>query len=204
WDVALFDQQGCLSPQFAAVECGGVIEPRAFAERLAGALASLAVRFPRGSLSPGEATHIQSLRDTARFQSSSGAVVALWESPDSTDWTVVYRDGRDGLQSCRNRFITIVPVTDLRRDMTRLCPGLPISTIGVAASMGANASPRRRFRADRPPHLPAWHHGRAADHLAPRRPDQPRATRDLGRFGSQVSHSKLRDCAMIYKSIAQA
>ena len=135
WDVALFDQQGCLSPQFAAVECGGVIEPRAFAERLAGALATLAVRFPRGSLSPGEATHIQSLRDTARFQSSAGAVVALWESPDSTDWTVVYRDGRDGLQSCRNRFITIVPVSDLRRDMIRLCPGLPISTIGVAASM---------------------------------------------------------------------
>lgn len=133
WDVALFDQQGCLSPQVAAVERGGQVEPKAFAERVAAELAALAVTFPRGALDPAEAAQIQSLRQTAAFQAAAGADVALWQSPDSTDWTVIYRAIAAGLSTCRNRVISVVSVDDLASELPRLCAGLPISTVGLAA-----------------------------------------------------------------------
>lgn len=47
WDVALYDTQGCLSPQCFYVEEGGEVSPPRFAEALAGALRDLERVLPR-------------------------------------------------------------------------------------------------------------------------------------------------------------
>jgi acyl-CoA reductase-like NAD-dependent aldehyde dehydrogenase len=47
-DIALHDQRGCLSPHAIYVEAGGTLAPRAFAERLAVALETVARRLPPG------------------------------------------------------------------------------------------------------------------------------------------------------------
>lgn len=134
WDVGLFDQHGCLSPQLALVETGGEVEPRQLAASTAAALSTLQHALPRGALSPAEAAVIQSSRDLARFQASLSDGIQLWQSEGSTDWTVLYRATAEGLHGGRNRVLPIVPVSCLAADLPRLCGGWPLSTIGLAAS----------------------------------------------------------------------
>ncbi len=132
WDVALFDQRGCLSPQFAAVENGGEMTPVQLAEQLAGELEVLRTELPRGSVTPSESARIQTQRELAQFWSASDLGVRIWQSAASTDWTVICRDKLTP-SSGRNRYITLVAVDDLATGLHRLCSGLPVSTIGLAA-----------------------------------------------------------------------
>ena len=63
YDVALFDQQGCLSPQLIYVEEGGVIRPKEFAALLARELTLLATTTsPRKNLAGGKRGHLQGAR----------------------------------------------------------------------------------------------------------------------------------------------
>ncbi|HEX8958898.1 MAG TPA: acyl-CoA reductase [Solirubrobacterales bacterium] len=132
WDTALFDQHGCLSPQFAAIERGGEVAAEEFAVLVAAELEALAPKLPRGHITPAEAARIQSRRELARFQAAGNAGVRVWQSPNSTEWTVVLRD-RLTPAAGRDRFLTIIPVEDLATALPALSRGLPISSIGVAA-----------------------------------------------------------------------
>ena len=90
YDVALFDQQGCLSPQLIYVEEGGVIRPKEFAALLAQELTYWQQQLPRGKISSEASAAIRRVRDEAEWQALSGKDVALYASDHGTEWTVLY------------------------------------------------------------------------------------------------------------------
>ena len=111
--VSLFDQQGCLSPQGFYVRGNA----RAYAERLAAAMARRHASHPRAALEPGSAAALVAWREERRFQTANApAQYALWTSPGSTAWNVFY-DGADPgfTPSPLYRTVIVKPLpTDLR------------------------------------------------------------------------------------------
>ncbi|HEY7296082.1 MAG TPA: acyl-CoA reductase, partial [Dehalococcoidia bacterium] len=133
WDVALFDQRGCLSPQFALLERGGETAPEAFCELLAADLDALRVHLPRGPLDAADHARIRAVREAARFRAAIEPGVRLWESTVSTDWTVLLLPHLNSGSGGESRTIAVVPVDDLAAALTATCAGLPLSCIGLAA-----------------------------------------------------------------------
>lgn len=140
WNVALFDQRGCLSPRLTVVERGGDLPPEAFAALLAGELATLEAKLPRGVVEPVEAARIQAARATAAFRAALGRPVTLHASPSSTLWTVLC-DATGAVEpSPTGRFAALVPVDALDECLPNLLAGLPVSTLGLAAPQERRAS----------------------------------------------------------------
>lgn len=108
-DVALYDQQGCVSPHTFLVEEGGAVAPSSFAAVLGEQLARLEATWPRATLPAEAAAGIQVARAEARF-GAPGALV--WASPGSTVWTVVYRPEPEIVSTPLNRFAVVCPVRD--------------------------------------------------------------------------------------------
>ena len=90
YDVAVYDQLGCLSPQLVYVEEGGPVSPREFASALADDLAAWQITLPRGAMPTEAGSAVRRLRDRAEWQALAGKDVVLHVSPDGTDWTVIY------------------------------------------------------------------------------------------------------------------
>lgn len=99
-DVAMYDQQGCVSPHMAFVERGGPLSPEGFAQAAAGGLAALQTRMPRGQLSLDEAAALRSARDEAEFTAD-----ACFFSPDDLAWAVVHQEEPSFLPSPLNRLL---------------------------------------------------------------------------------------------------
>jgi len=106
-DVALYDQEGCLSPHVFYLERRAEVPPAKFAEAIAAALDEREEALPRGTMQSGEAARVQLYRAQARFEaaglaalgfrtegsgSGSKESVGVLESPDTTKWTVVVED----------------------------------------------------------------------------------------------------------------
>jgi hypothetical protein len=108
YDLAKYDQQGCLSPHLFYVERGGAISPREFAARLADALGQYQQAMPRGRIALAEAAAIRELRAAYEFRVDA----ALFESPGDTAWTVAYDEDPRFEASCLNRTIRIKPLDD--------------------------------------------------------------------------------------------
>ncbi|HEY8348176.1 MAG TPA: acyl-CoA reductase [Symbiobacteriaceae bacterium] len=107
-DVAMYDQQGCVSPHMAFVERGGPLSPRDFAAACGQALAALEGEMPRSRLSPEEAMALRQARDEAEF-----AADALFASPDDLAWTVVHCEEAAFLPSPLNRLLRTFSVDDI-------------------------------------------------------------------------------------------
>ena len=88
--VAMFDQQGCVSPQSIYVEEGGDISPRDWAVTLAAELERLEATVPRGSITDEEAAAIVQSRGEAEFARFAGAGVDVHTSPRGTSWSVIF------------------------------------------------------------------------------------------------------------------
>ena len=134
YDVALYDQQGCLSPQLVYVEEGGAVSPKEFAARLATGLAHWQTELPRGPVPPEVSTAIRKVRDEAEWQALAGKDVVLHTSPNGTDWTVVYDADPTFAQSPLYRTIRVKPlrgVAQLGRILDTWRPYL--EAVGVAA-----------------------------------------------------------------------
>ncbi|MBX6363094.1 MAG: acyl-CoA reductase [Gemmatimonadetes bacterium] len=166
--VALFDQQGCVSPHMVYVEQGGEVSPREFAALIAGALERLEAALPRGSLRPGDAAAIHAARGAAEFRTIAGADVVLHASP-GTEWTVAFDADPAFTASCLNRFLWVKPLADLGDVLGLAGPVRAfLQTVAIAAAedrrreLGAalgriGAARITTFRAmPWPP--PAWHH----------------------------------------------
>lgn len=110
--VAVFDQQGCVSPHVLYVERGGGLQPDDFAALLAEELARLEEDLPRGRLSPAEAAAIQHARSAAEFRGMAGRTVRLFAS-SGTEYTVLYDDDPALTPSCLNRVVWVKPLEDL-------------------------------------------------------------------------------------------
>jgi hypothetical protein len=166
YDVAKYDQQGCLSPHLLYVEVGGEASPRAFAGALSGRMAEYAADVPRGRLSLEELASIASVRQVYELRELADANVAVF----SSDGGVVLFDADPTFQaSCLNRTVFVKPVEELSE-----IPGLVtpvrryLQSCGVAANTARAAELAEalgRVGLDRVCPLgrmgdvaPTWHH----------------------------------------------
>ncbi len=106
-DIGLYNQNGCLSLQTIFVKA-----PLTFAPLLATAMAEFEKENPRGPLSPSEAGTITNLREETRYLAAQDPQRnALWESPGSTAWTIIYEESRTLTLSPGNRSVYLRPLS---------------------------------------------------------------------------------------------
>jgi hypothetical protein len=169
YDLAKYDQQGCLSPHLFYVERGGEASSREFAAALAGALAQAERGMPRGRLTLEETTAIRELRAAAEFQALVGGETDLHTSADGTAWTVIHDADPAFSASCLNRAIRVKPVDDVAEVPALIAPVQRyLQTAGVALPderLLALAEQLGRLGLDRvcplgqmPDPSPGWHH----------------------------------------------
>lgn len=134
-DIIAWNQLGCLSPHVFYVETGGTISPERFAEMLAEELESCEQKKPRGQLKHEEAAAIAYRRSFYEIRAAGATETRLWQSKESTAWTVIYENDPRFQLSCLNRFIYVKPVTHLEQALhgADAVHG-KISTVGLAAT----------------------------------------------------------------------
>lgn len=113
YDVVLFDQQGCVSPQLVYIEEGGAVPPDEFAALLAQALERWQHILPRGRVTLEASAAIQRMRDEAEWQALAGKSVALYASPEGTAWTVIYEADPVFVPSLLHRTVRVKPLVAL-------------------------------------------------------------------------------------------
>ena len=165
WDASTFDQQGCVSPHLFYVEEGGETSPREWARQLAGVMAGVVRRLPRGPLTPGEYVTIHQVRTRAEFSPET----EVWPTVGEQGWTVIYAPDPAFEASCLNRVVRVKPVADLAAVPALVADyGHLLQTVGVAAApervrelakelgrLGASRISRVGEMAWPPP---VWHH----------------------------------------------
>lgn len=102
-DICEFDQHGCLSLQTIYLD-----DPQAFAPLLA---AELEKAPPRAELTASEHGAITNLRHETRYLAAQEpGAHALWQSENSTDWTIIFRDTLELDPSPGNRTVFLKPL----------------------------------------------------------------------------------------------
>ena len=140
YDVAVYDQLGCLSPQLVYVEEDGPVSPREFAAALADGLAEWQITLPRGAVPTEAVSIIRRVRDRAEWQSLAGKDVVLHVSPGGTDWTVIYEADPTFAPSPLYRTVRVKPLrgpAHLAELLTDWCPYL--EAVGMAADPSESA-----------------------------------------------------------------
>ncbi len=133
YDVSLWDQQGCLSPQLCYLEGGAAVTPAEFAQLLAEALAHCVKELPCRALSFEEQAAVQRFRHEAEWASGSSAAATLLSSPDSTDWSVSIESAADFRPTCLNRCIRLKRIPALADLAAILAPHRRhLEAVGVA------------------------------------------------------------------------
>ncbi len=126
WDIALYDQVGCLSPHVYYVEQGGDNPPIDFARWVGEALEKILL--PAGKVTPSAGSAIQQLRGTIPLK--GGTVFA---STQGLDWTVLYDPNPVFASSPLSRTIWIKPIKVLSDIGAYLEPIAPyLQAVGVA------------------------------------------------------------------------
>ncbi len=110
FDAALWDGRGCLSPAWALVADTPAGRAETFADALAAALERMEKDLPRGRLAASEHTGLRELRASAALRPGT----RVWQSGDSTDWTVTLcgSDGRPPPGSLRRVPVVALPAMD--------------------------------------------------------------------------------------------
>jgi hypothetical protein len=143
-DVSRFAQKGCLSPHDIYVAG----DARSFAARLAEAMQRFEEREPRGPVSTLEAAEIADVRANYRFRAASDPRVALWESADSSAWTVIFEDDPWFAASCLNRVVYVKPLPE--NLASALEPVLPwLAAVGIWPATPAHAETAATLRPSR-------------------------------------------------------
>ncbi len=127
-DVAMYDQQGCVSPHMAFVERGGELAPGEFARACGEALEALEREMPRGRLSAAEAMALRSARDEAEFTAD-----VVYASRDGLAWAVAHCERPEFLPSPLGRMLRTFAVDDVRQVVDVVRPfGRYLQTVGYA------------------------------------------------------------------------
>ncbi|WP_442598725.1 acyl-CoA reductase [Neobacillus sp. D3-1R] len=121
-DIAIYDQQSCLSPQTVFVEKGGAINPKQFAQMLAAELERYQKKRPRAKVSDEEAMTIQKLRNRYQLEAIQHGKVLVYASPTDTSWTVIYHDVPGFEGSPLNRSIHVFSSENLEKDSVLIKP----------------------------------------------------------------------------------
>ena len=135
--VALFDQQGCLSPQLVVIEEADVASTDRFAEALAAGLARLATSLPRAPLTLTEAANAWRFVEQQRWREQEGAAVRVYGDPAGRFTVVCDRSGTPPA-SPLNRHVVLVPVPTLAAASTVLG-----RLAGVVEAIGYAGTERR-------------------------------------------------------------
>jgi len=120
YDVSLWDQQGCLSPQVCYVESGGAASPVRFAEHLAHALAEQGRTLPPRVQTLEDRAAVLRFRQEAEWRADEG--VRLYASPEGSDWTVTVESGPELMPTCLNRCVRVKIVGSLDEIKATLVP----------------------------------------------------------------------------------
>lgn len=135
FDVALWDQQGCLSPQLCFVERGGAIDVDGFADALAVALAQVATELPPRRLGFDERAAIGAFRQEAEWNPGSPADRLL--AAHDTAWTVSVEHRATFRATCLNRCIRVIALDDASALPAFLAPHRShLECAGLAAVAG--------------------------------------------------------------------
>lgn len=135
--VALFDQQGCLSPQYLVLEEADAGTTTAFLDALAESLRHLAVALPRAPLTLDEAAHVWRFLERVRWRAQEGAAVCVLAGADAAFSVVCDRTGALPA-SPLNRHLIVVPVGSLVEARTSL-----VRLDGTVEAVGVAAPPAR-------------------------------------------------------------
>jgi hypothetical protein len=204
-DVALYDQQGCLSPHAIYVERGGRASPRDLAVALACALETAALEMPPPGLDAEEAARARLYRAQAEFDAAAGGdATEVFGSADGTAWTVVLERGARFEPGPGRRVLRIHDVDDLEEAFAALRPhagdleAVALEAVGphgaqLQAAVAALGVPRVAALGRMQQPSPLGRHGgtgflapfvrwttvdpRGRSGAAPRRAAAPRATR---------------------------
>ncbi len=171
YDVAKFDQQGCVSPHLFYVEEGGAVTPRDWASLLAGELERLGHNMPRGTLTAAENASVAAFRRDAEFRSSldPDAVELFTTAPESNGATVVFDANPAFAPTCLNRTVIVKPITDAAAIVALLQPMraflqtaalalAPARRDALADALGVAGVTRICPVGKMPDPDPAWHH----------------------------------------------
>lgn len=166
--VALFDQQGCVSPQIAYV-IGTEDQARQLARSTATTLEAIQKELPRGRITAAEAAAIRDLRTRAEFGSFAGRGGDIWTGPDLS-YSVLLSGDASFEGTCLNRTLIVKHVPGLRDLLDAIAPfrdllqtagvaGFHADRLAAVASALADAGATRITSiADMPWPPPAWHH----------------------------------------------
>lgn len=113
-DILSHDQLGCLSVQAVYVD-GSPEQLRSFSARLARALQTARPGHPRGVIGLSDSGAISNARELARFRAANGENVALWESEENTEWTVVEDQEPRLIPGPLHGFVTVHPLPGAAR-----------------------------------------------------------------------------------------
>ncbi len=134
--VALFDQQGCLSPQYLVLEEKDADATVAFVDALAASFHRLAVDMPRAPLTLDEAAHVWRFVERARWRAQEGAAVRVVADANA-GFGVVSDRTRALYGSPLHRHVVVLPVDTLGDARPLLSPlDGTVEAVGVAAPAG--------------------------------------------------------------------
>ncbi|GIW44568.1 MAG: acyl-CoA reductase [Candidatus Binatia bacterium] len=131
YDVSVWDQRGCLSPQIAFVEDGAPVGPGDFARMLADSLAGLCTELPPRRLALEEQLAVIAFRDEAEWRPGT----ELLASTGSLNWAIALESSPRFLPTPLHRCVRIQPIADVRDLLPLLAPHKPLlEAAGVAVS----------------------------------------------------------------------
>ena len=133
-DVALWDQQGCLSPAALYVVGPDASEGVArLGQAVATALEDLNETLPPGEIDTRISTQIVHERDQAAMRSAAGNATAILTGP-GTSWTVVLESDASWRPCPGHRFLRLSPVQESRDLEGALAPvGVHLSSVALTA-----------------------------------------------------------------------
>ncbi len=138
-DMAMYDQQGCLSPQLCWVEEGGTLSPQEFAQRLGNALETIETKLPSGTFTAERMANIQQVRATFEIEEE----YTLYVSPRSTRWTVAFTTvPTRGLPQVP-RGVLVLPRADLLQPIAPTLSVVPNVLCDEVQAIGIAAPPER-------------------------------------------------------------
>lgn len=171
YDVAKFDQQGCVSPHLFYVEEGGETTPREWAALLAGELERLRGNMPRGTLTAAESASVAAFQRNAEFRSSldPDRVTLFTASVPREGATVVFDADPVFAPTCLNRTVAVKPIAGAGEVIALLQPVraflqtaalalTPERCDALADALGAAGVTRICPVGKMPDPDPAWHH----------------------------------------------
>jgi len=146
-DVALWDQQGCLSPVALYVVSPDGDAAAVVAATLAEALDATESSWPRGSIDPAAAAAVSRERAEAEMRAAAGRSVRVFAS-EGTAWTVILEDDTSPRPAPLHRFVRVVPVAEEAALRSALAPHRRHLAAVAIDGFGAESAALARALAD--------------------------------------------------------